>query len=110
VNSTRESRKVGPMTNTTDDMNEVQSAIAQATGMYELTIRDGHTCLQRSALPTAFLCYTTAMSSAWQVTLLLSDDDDTGLEFWRNEMSNAQQLCTTLAVLLKARNMVLPIW
>jgi hypothetical protein len=91
-----------------DNDTAVREMIAQATAAYEYAIGQGHGVLRKGTLDAAFRQYTNAVGYAWCVTLLLSDDDSEGLAFWRHEMSNAQQLCTALAVLLKARGMVLP--
>lgn len=98
------------MNNSDDNLNEVQHAMTIATTSYENAIGHGHSLLLEGALDSAFQWYTEAVGNAWRLTLLISDDDTTSLNFWRNEMNNAQQLATALAVLLKARNMTLPTW
>lgn len=98
------------MNNNNDNSNEVQHAMARDTRSYEMHIRDAHSALQKGNLYDAFQWYSNAVRDSWRLTLLASDDDSTTLTFWRNEMSNAQQVCTALAVLLKARNTTLPTW
>lgn len=96
--------------NVNGNLNDAQTIIAQATTTYEYAVRQGHMSLVGGALDLAFQRYTNAVGYAWCITLLLSDDDTMRLEFWRNELSNVQQLVTALAVVLKARNMTLPVW
>lgn len=108
VNSTRTNRKVGPMTNTDDDRNPIQTMMAHSYDMYDVYIEEGYSALQRGAMDTVFTMYSAAMLEAWKITLLLSDDDTTPLEHWHGALLKAQQIATASAVLLKARNMVLP--
>lgn len=89
-------------------VDDIPRLVLVATRNYDTCVRSAHSALVMSNLTDAFGAYASAVGYAYRITLLLSDDDTAGTGFWRNEMGNVQQLCTALAVLLKAREMQLP--